>query len=71
MSARGCAGSALGVPSTITIDVANGIAISGNAVCSEKASMQPMASAPPAAPAITPRRYARLKGTAWTISPAI
>jgi hypothetical protein len=40
-----------GEPNTVTIDVANGIAKSGNALSMENASMLPMAIAPPAAPA--------------------
>jgi hypothetical protein len=38
-------------PSTVTIEVANGIATSGNAVVMESASMLAIAIAPPAAPA--------------------
>src|SRR5215831_5787218 len=49
--ARGCAGSALGEPSTVTIDVAKGIATSGKAALAENASMPATATAPPAAPA--------------------
>src|SRR5258708_3931504 len=59
MSARGCAGAASGEPKTKTIDVAKGIATSGNAVEIEKASMMPMATAPPAAPARIGRRCFR------------
>src|SRR5258708_1239541 len=49
--ARGCAGSAFGEPSTVTIDVAKGIATSGKAALAENASMPAIATAPPAAPA--------------------
>src|SRR6516225_10287252 len=51
ISARGCAGPALGEPNTVTIEVANGIATNGKAVRIENASMRPIAMAPPAAPA--------------------
>jgi len=53
ISARGCAGSALGEPNTVTIEVAKGIAISGKAVLVENASMLAIAMAPPVAPAST------------------
>jgi hypothetical protein len=43
--------SAFGEPNTTTIEVANGIATSGNAVVAENASMLAIAIAPPAAPA--------------------
>ena len=59
ISARGCAGSALGEPNTTTIEVANRIDTSGNAVLAENASMLAMAMAPPAAPASTARILAR------------
>src|SRR5262245_60018176 len=49
--ARGCAGPALGEPSTVTIDVAKGIATSGKAALAENASMPAIATAPPVAPA--------------------
>src|SRR5215475_14220440 len=49
--ARGCAGSALGEPSTVTIDVAKGIATSGKAALAENTSMPAIATAPPVAPA--------------------
>src|SRR5215468_3247196 len=49
--ARGCAGSAWGEPSTVTIDVAKGIATSGKAALDENASMPAIATAPPVAPA--------------------
>src|SRR6516225_1205225 len=49
--ARGCAGHALGEPSTVTIDVAKGIATSGKAALAENASMPAIATAPPVAPA--------------------
>ena len=49
--ARGWAGSALGEPNTVTIEVAKGIAISGKAVLVENASMLAIAMAPPVAPA--------------------
>jgi len=52
-SARGCAGSASGVPITRTIDVANGTNMSGKAVYCDSTSMAPIAIAPPAAPAMT------------------
>ena len=58
ISVRGCAGSALGEPRTVTIEVAKGIAISGNAAVMENSSMAPIASAPPAAPA----KMARYRG---------
>jgi hypothetical protein len=51
MSARGCPGSALGEPKTVTIEVANGIATSGNPVLTENTSMLAIAIAPPVAPA--------------------
>jgi len=53
ISARGCAGSAWGEPSTVTIDVANGIATGGNAILTERASIPATANAPPIAPART------------------
>ena len=49
--ARGWAGPVFGDPNTKTIDVANGIATSGNAVVMENASMLAIAIAPPVAPA--------------------
>src|SRR5262249_61063737 len=51
IKARGCAGAALGEPSTVTIEVAKGIATSGKAALAENASMPAIATAPPAAPA--------------------
>ena len=51
IKARGCAGSALGDPSTVTIEVAKGIATSGKAALAENASMPAIATAPPVAPA--------------------
>ena len=52
-SARGCAGSAFGEPITSTMEVANGIATSGNWAVAEYISIAAMASAPPAEPAST------------------
>src|SRR5215213_2092161 len=59
IKARGCAGFACGEPITRTIDVANGIAISGYEARAEKNSMAPIAIAPPAAPASTARSFGR------------
>jgi cytochrome c5 len=53
------AGSALGVPKTKTMEVANGIAINGNSVRAEKASMLAIAMAPPVAPDNMARNLAR------------
>jgi hypothetical protein len=46
------------------MDVANGMAMSGMAARVENASMMPMATAPPAAPASIPivARYSCIKG---------
>jgi len=52
--ARGCAASTAGEPMTRTMDVANGIAMSGMAARVENASMSPIATAPPAEPANIP-----------------
>ena len=51
IKARGCAGSAVSEPNTVTIEVANGIATNGNAAVTENASMLAIAIAPPTAPA--------------------
>src|SRR6476661_6300047 len=59
IKARGCAGAACGEPITRTIDVANGIAISGYEARAEKNSMAPIAIAPPVAPASTARSFRR------------
>src|SRR5262249_25010016 len=53
MSGRGCAASISGEPMTSTIEVANGTNMSGKAARSDNSSISAMATAPPAAPAMT------------------